>query len=254
MDLPVFRLNLLRQISTRAAQWLARWRSLLSVVLLSLLLTGCVDYRVGVQFDNPYHGQLVQHIRLASQLTNSQTWLDRLENQAKRLGGRTQRLSPQELDLAIPFGNGADLEHKFNQLASTAQLPSQPQPILTSQFHLTSSNLLLLERKHLTYDLDLTSFGLSGTDEAPLPFDPTAVLHLEFGISAPWGAKVKVSPSRFSPPSQAQNQSVSWILQPGQVNHLEAVFWLPSPLGLGTIAIVGLVAAGLYYTRRQPAA
>jgi hypothetical protein len=206
-----------------------------------------------VQFDNPHHGQLVQHIRLASQLTTAPTWLDSLEKQAKRLGGRTQRLSDQELDMVIPFGNGVDLERKFNQLASAIPLPSQAEPILTSQFHLTSSNLLLLQRQHLTYDLDLTSFGLNGTD-ATLPFDPTEVLHLEFGINAPWGVKVKVSPSRFSPPNQTQDKSVSWILQPGRVNHLEAVFWLPSPLGLGAIAIAGLVAAGLYYTRRQPTA
>jgi hypothetical protein len=37
-----------------------------------------------------------------------------------------------------------------------------------------------------------------------------------------------------------------WTLKPGQLNHLEAVFWLPSPLGIGTLVIVLLVLGGFY--------
>ncbi|WAK73923.1 DUF3153 domain-containing protein [Arthrospira sp. PCC 9108] len=31
---------------------------------------------------------------------------------------------------------------------------------------------------------------------------------------------------------------VVWTLQPGEINRLEAIFWVPSPVGIGTAIIV----------------
>ena len=40
------------------------------VLLVSLLLSGCVQYDVGVNFSNQNHGELVQHIKLGQRLTS----------------------------------------------------------------------------------------------------------------------------------------------------------------------------------------
>ena len=43
---------------------------LLVVLLTSLLLSGCVKYDVGLNFDNSNSGELVQHIKLGERLTS----------------------------------------------------------------------------------------------------------------------------------------------------------------------------------------
>ena len=46
-------------------------RFLLPIVLcLATLLTGCVDYDVGVDFATPYSGQITQQIKVSDQLSN----------------------------------------------------------------------------------------------------------------------------------------------------------------------------------------
>ena len=47
-----------------------RSRLLLFMLLASLLLSGCVQYDVGVKFDNPNSGEIVQHIKLGERLTS----------------------------------------------------------------------------------------------------------------------------------------------------------------------------------------
>ncbi|MEM6403365.1 MAG: DUF3153 domain-containing protein, partial [Cyanobacteria bacterium P01_D01_bin.116] len=46
---------------------------------------------------------------------------------------------------------------------------------------------------------------------------------------------------------QKNNKQLSWKLKSGQLNHLEAVFWLPSPIGIGTLLIVLFVVLGFYF-------
>jgi hypothetical protein len=45
---------------------------------------------------------------------------------------------------------------------------------------------------------------------------------------------------------QQQGKQLVWKLKSGAENHLEAVFWVPSPLGIGTVAIVLLVIGGIF--------
>jgi hypothetical protein len=230
-------------------------RSLLILLLCSLALTGCVDAKTSIHFDNPQHGILTQHIKLGSQLTTAQGWLNQLERQARKLDGQVHRLSRQELDLEIPFNGARDLVSKFNQLFSTAPAGSAlgaDVPAIASNLKVSTSNLLLFDRHRITYDIDLSALGIQD-DSGQVLLNAGNALDLAFGVSGPWGVGAKRSPAGFNPPAQKQAGEVVWALQSGQNNHLEAVLWMPNPLGWGAAMIAGIVVLGTYYSRKTNA-
>ena len=53
------------------------------------------------------------------------------------------------------------------------------------------------------------------------------------------------APSVWLPPAQVGEHQISWNLRPGEVNHLEAIFWVPSPIGIGLAIIVVFVLGGM---------
>jgi len=236
-----------------------RLRMLWVMLLAALLLSGCVKYDLGVNFEGQHRGELVQHIKLGEQLTNfsssqAQDWLKSIEQRARQLQGKTKRLSDQELLVTIPFSTGAELESKFNQFFNpVAKKASQPAtnteldlPSLNSKLSLTQSNLLLFVRNKLSYDLDLRSLGVISSNGSVI-VSPGSLFDLEFSLQAPWGIRsVEKGTDAIKPTVSNKGHRLVWTLQPGQVNHLEAVFWLPSPIGIGTLVIALLVIGGFY--------
>ncbi len=227
-------------------------------LLTAVLLTGCLDSDVAVRFDNPNRGEFAQHIQLRDRLGSGQSvsqWFNLIERQGKRLGGRVER-SGQDLRVTIPFDNGADLERKFNQFfnrsfqaeGASAQLAAEL-PTVTSHLELKQNNFLLLERNRLHYDLDLRSLGLTSSTGTVL-LSPAGLLDLTFSLQAPWGARSLPKPDILQP-NQTSNGQLIWQLKPGEMNQIEAVFWMPNPLGIGTVVIVGLVLAGSYLKAQQ---
>ena len=86
---------------------------------LLFLLTGCVHYDVGINFDNQHHGVIVQHIKLGEQLTtlsekDAQKWLNSIAKRTQKLQGKVKSVSPQEIIVTVPFNNGQELVTKFN--------------------------------------------------------------------------------------------------------------------------------------------
>jgi hypothetical protein len=230
-------------------------------MVAAILLTGCVDYNLGIRFDSPNQGEIVQHIQIGERLRNFsgttvQQWLDSIERRSRSLGGRVQRLPNQELLVSIPFTNSADLETRFNQFfalstqdkrQSTASVESDLASV-KSHLEIVRNNLLVLERQRLCYDLDLRSLGVMSSDGTML-LSPASLLSLKFSLETPWGARsIKASNSTVVEVRRGGRQLV-WQLVPGEQNHLEAMFWLPSPLGIGTvvIALVVLVGRSLKY-------
>jgi len=239
----------LGQIHPKRLTWL--------LLLASLLLSGCVQYDIGVSFDSPNHGEIVQHIKLGERLLSlsgnqAQEWLNSIQHRARQLQGKAKRLSNQEIAVTIPFNNGADLEAKFNeffhpegQKNSDVTTIGNELPNIDSQFSLTQNNFLLLLRNRLSYDLDLRSLSLIPTNSNVL-ISSGEILDLEFSLNTPWGARsVETSEHAIHPDVRGRRQLV-WSLKPGQMNHMEAVFWLPNPLGIGGIAIALFVGAGIY--------
>jgi len=228
------------------------------VVLTSLLLSGCVKYDVGVNFNHSNSGELVQHIKLGERLTSFSgdyvyAWLDSIESRARKLEGKARRISQEEIIVTIPFSNGQELQTKFNEFFSshnnqkvqnkTIESDSEL-PKIESNLLLFQNNFLLLVRNRLIYDLDLRSLALIANKGNVLT-DAGAILDLEFSLKTPWGAKnIQLTENAVEPEKQG-NQLV-WRLQTGELNHIEVVFWLPSPLGIGGLLIVLFVLGGLY--------
>jgi len=218
-----------------------------------MLLSGCVDSDLEIRFDRPNQGEIVQHIQLGDTFTrfsgtSAQQWFTAIEQRSHALGGQVERVSEQLLVVTLPFSSAADLETKFNRFFSVgndalvaptgigAELPA-----IASHLTLNHNNLLLLERYRLTYDLDLRSLGVRSSSGSLL-LSPGSLVDLVFRLETPWGARNVAK----SLPGQKQGQAIVWQLVPGEVNHIETVFWLPSPLGIGTLLIGLLVAVGSF--------
>ena len=226
-----------------------------AMILASLLLTGCVNYDVGVKFDHPNRGEIVQHIKLAERLTSfsgapAEEWIDSIERRTRQLQGKTKR-SGQNITVTIPFNNGAELEAKFNEffnpVSEENQANSTPSdlPDINSHLKLNQNNLLLLVRNRLSYDLDLRSLSLISANGNVL-ISPGSILELKFGLNTPWGARSIEADNATTPKPVKNGRQLVWTLKPGELNHVEAVFWLPSPIGIGSVLISLFVAAGIY--------
>lgn len=252
----------------------SRWRNWLTLVVLvmAVSLSGCVRYDVGIHYDGQFHGEIVQQVKVKQSLANlsdaaPKVWLSAIERQTKRLGGRVQRVSDQEVRLTIPFNNGKELQTKFNQLYQLAPEAAETLdddgytttdrpaiPDIHSNLTIHENNFIVLLRTHLSYDVDLRSLGLLSS-EGRLIVGPGSLLNLEFRLVTPWGAKALASMNALTP--QTVGQELLWTLQAGTVNHLEAIFWLPSPLGIGAVAIalftlLGIGLKALINRQRQP--
>ena len=242
-----------QQLATHLMQ---RSRSIWLMLLFSLLLSGCVRYDVGVQFDSANRGEFVQHIQIEERLKQlsggtAQQWLALIKERTQVLGGRVEQLPDDDLLVTIPFTSSGELQTKFNQFFSPLENDSPTVaaaialPPVVSRFTIATSNLLLVERNHLRYELDLRSLGVLSSSGSLL-LSPASLIDLEFRLHTPWGAKSILSADINQPDGQRSGKTLVWQLVPGALNHLEVVFWLPSPLGFGTLAIVLLVVVGRY--------
>jgi Protein of unknown function (DUF3153) len=241
---------------------LGRFKGLAVVLLASLCLSGCVRYDVGVTFDSQTHGEIVQQIRLSQRLANFsqatvQEWLESIDRRARSLHGKTKRINDRELTVKIPFNNGAELVEKFNgffnptaaetdpiKSASTSELPQ-----LGAKLNLKQNNAFVALRNRLSVDLDLR--GLSAIADAgnTVAIGTGSLFDINFALDTPWGATPIVGADNALQPERSDRHLV-WKLKPGQINHFEVVFWVPSPIGIGAISIVLLIVAGHFLKYR----
>jgi hypothetical protein len=240
-------------------------RFLLPIILcLATLLTGCVDYQVGVNFATPYSGEITQQIKVSDQLNNlapneTKKWLHSLEKRSRKLGGKVEKLNTQELMLTIPFGNGAELAEKFNQLFQTNIVPNATIPKekadlikLNSQVSIHQSNLVFVERNNLDLVIDLRALKVL-TQQDKIIINLDTVADLKFQLTTPWIAHSISNADNLQPTKNPLQKSLVWQLKPGEINQIEAVFWLPSPLGIGAAIIILLTILGyLLKYRRFP--
>ncbi|MBR8827015.1 MAG: DUF3153 domain-containing protein [Gomphosphaeria aponina SAG 52.96 = DSM 107014] len=231
---------------------LLRKKTILLVTLL-MLLTGCVRYDVGVNFLSQQGGAIVQHIKLGKQLTSlnqleGNQLLNSLENRTVKLKGKMERVSPEEVVVTIPFNNGKELVAKFEEFFN----PNQENRAvgdaidllkLTAQISLRQSNLLLVERDRLSLIVDLRPLGLL-SKQGNLIVSSGSLIDVAFVLNTPWKAKNVVNENNLIPEVSEENNQLVWQLKPGQINSIEAVFWVPSPLGWGTLVILLLILLG----------
>ena len=246
-------------------------RTKLSAVLLPLvfclltLLTGCVKYEVGINFNNPQNGNIVQHIQISKQLqkldhSDVKKWLNGVESRSRQMQGKVKKINNDELLVKIPFKNGQELNTKFNQLfhhdnfvvadeyvAKNANLQN-----LDSEISLQQNNFLFLEKNVLDLTIDLRALG-SLADHGKVAIAPENLADLQFQLKTPWLAYPISLDESLKPleKSASKPKRLAWHLQPGEINHIQAVFWLPSPIGLGALVIILLMLAGFYLKYRR---
>jgi hypothetical protein len=199
---------------------------LMGLLLCCFFLTGCVDYQLGIHFDSPNSGQFTQRIRLDN-YTNptAQAFLQQVRQQTRSVQGSIQAISKSESLVTVPFHTAKDLEHKFNQFFQPKSVAASDLPAIVSNLKISQSNWLLFEHDQLTFDLDLTALGLQGTEAFA---DPGGLFNLKMAVN-----------------------DRTWDLKPGQKNKVVTDFWLPMPLGWGTVAIGVLVGIGVQLRKRR---
>ena len=222
-----------------------RWiKACLQGILLlgMLLLAGCLQYDLDLQFDSQTHGQFVQqlHWRGSAIAPNTELdpWLQILIDHAEAVGGKLRFLPDNGLEITVPFNNGRDLEARFNQFFNPSEaetpftLPSG-EPI-QAELSLRQGNWILAIYNHISLRIDLTA--VPDLTAAQLPLLQTAqLLEGSITLTTPWGV---------SSPVPEMPSAETWLLITGTVNQFEADFWVPSPIGIGALAIALLVTVG----------
>lgn len=230
-------------------------RVLIITFLTTIFLSGCVDYQMGINFDSQTSGAIVQHIKLAKKLKTFsgeivEEWLNSVEDRVLELDGKTKRISSSEIEAIIPVNNAKDLEEKFNKFfnpTSSENLSSTATdlPQLNSQIQVNQNNFLFALRNRLSLEFDLRSLSFISANNASDVGNSEEVLDLEFSLTTPWGFRSLEANGRAIVPKEDGKQ-VIWSLKPGEINSLEAVFWVPSPIGIGAVVIILFVAFGSF--------
>lgn len=237
---------------------LSRWLFAAFLVVAALFLSGCIRYDVGVTVEGQNGGTISQHVKLGEQLTRfnpseASRWLKTIEDRAKKLKGKSKYLADDELLVTIPFYNGKNLVAKFNKFfnpAGQAIASSQTSTLdaiqLVSEMEIDQSNLILFERDRLSLAVDMRGLEVL-SDRSPISLESGFPITIDFSLSTPWGARYLVrTPDGISPPVRRVGNRSIWTLQTGEINHIEVVYWIPSYLGMGFVAIVLLTIGGIY--------
>ncbi len=227
---------------------------------LLIFLTGCVRYEVGINFPQAHSGTIIQHIKLGEQLTSfsqveGNAWLNSIERRAIQLQGKTKKISAEEIVVTIPFNNGRELVSKFNKFFNPSELKnnkknSQSEDLLKLQAHMSikQNNLLLVERNILSLSADLRPLGVI-SNQGNVIISPGDLIDLALQFKFPWGAKLVTN--ELSKGGEITNNQLNVELQPGQINQIKTIFWLPNYVGLGTVAIALFIIAGFYLKYKQ---
>lgn len=213
----------------------------LSLLVWILFLSGCLNYDLDIQFASQTHGQFVQQLHWRGGTPASdhdlKQWLTVLSDRAESVGGKTRSLGNEGFEIIVPFNNGQELEAKFNRFFAPTEA-SMPftlpggDPIQAS-LSLRQGNWLFAVYNHATLQLDLTS--VPNLDDTRLPLlQNQQFLAGHVVLEAPWVR------SRSGALEPAQR----WSLEPGKLNEIEADFWVPSPIGIGAVAIALFVGLG----------
>ncbi|MGD1908091.1 MAG: DUF3153 domain-containing protein [Leptolyngbyaceae cyanobacterium] len=214
-----------------------------TVLLLTLLLlTGCVEYDLDIQFDSQTHGQMVQQFHWAGTAPPQQfvAWQSALAERVQTVGGTVKWADGTTATATVPFNNGAELEQRFNQLFAEGDsglvLPGGE--TVSATLKLAQGNWIFAIRNHLAVTFDLTAVPTGKRLGTPV-LEQVEVLTGQVNLTTPWGIN-----SVKADGAETGGKSAYWPLYPGQVNPIEADFWVPSPIGIGAAAIALLVTVG----------
>jgi Protein of unknown function (DUF3153) len=226
---------------------------------IAISLSGCVKYDTGIHFYSLSDGEIVAHVQLSEQLTSFsqnavKNWLTSIEQRTLAAQGHLERLSDREFKAIIPFNNPQELVTKINRYFSTEPANSETSAGLKAVMKIDRQNFLVVIRNQLIYGLDLRSLAVTEPPDRGDTIIPTIgtnkLADLDFSLHSPWGIK-NIEADGNNIGMEIDRQQMTWQLQPGRLNYINAVFWLPNPLGIGAVAIVLVSITGYYIKYRQ---
>jgi hypothetical protein len=223
--------------------------------ILAIALSGCVKYETGINFSSLNYGEIVQHIQIGEQLNSFsqqavKTWIASIEARTKAAQGRIEYLKAGEVNVLIPFNNSRELVDKIDGYFNSNPRSSQDDSSFKAHMQIQQNNFFLVVRNHLTYDIDLRSQIVKSTDPK-VSIASGDLVDINFSIQSPWGVNSPDLPDSLKGSSGTNDSQKIWKIQLGKLNHLEAFFWLPNPLGLGSIVIVFISLLGYYLKYRE---
>lgn len=209
---------------------------------LFICVSGCVQADLTIEHHGQTGGQLTYWVSLPT--ADPQTSQELLR-QVRQLGGQVIQREETRLEVAIPFDTSQALASTLNRIVSIPYIARS-----AARAEIIDQNWLLFVRERLRYDIDLRPLGVQSSTQEVL-IAPQSLLSATITLETPWGARPAGRPSSspdtvVNPHVKRKGHRLSWQLVPGYLNHLEATYLYPSPLGWGALAIVGLVALGYW--------
>ncbi len=248
-------------IKQRVGRFIDRLRILLDRQLTLLILTiavalsGCVNYDTGIEFSSLNRGRIIERIQLGEQLnsfsqTAVDTWIASIEKRTQQANGKIERANDRELLVTIPFNNANDLATKIDRFFNPVPTNTEAHSQFSSHLKIDQSNFFLAVKNHLVYDLDLRSVKLAANDPN-VSISAADSVHLNFSIRSPWGVTSGKEIDNGAIVKITTDRQITWQLSLGKLNHIDASFWLPNPLGIGAMAIAIICTLGYYLKYRQ---
>lgn len=222
---------------------------------IAIGLSGCVKYDTGVNFSSLNYGEILEHIQLGEQLNSFdrqavKTWVASIEQRTKQAEGKIERISNREFNVVIPFNNAQELVSKIDRYFNPTPVNAGDKARFNAHMKINQSNFLLAVRNQLIYDIDLRSLSLKSSD-SQTAIAAQNFVDLDFRLQSPWGVQNSDAPGNLAGVKVPNQNQVHWQLKPGELNHLDAIFWLPNPLGIGAILIILISCSGYYLKYRQ---
>ena len=220
---------------------------------IAIGLSGCVKYDTGVNFSSLNYGEIVTHIQLGEQLKSFDrqavnTWIASIEQRTKQVEGKIERISDREFSVIIPFNNAQELVSKIDRYFNPTPVNRGDKATFNAHMQIDRSNFLVAVRNHLIYDVDLRSLKSSNSQTAMAAQN---FVDLNFSLQSPWGVRNSDATKNIVGVKVVNENRVQWQLKPGALNHLDAIFWLPNPLGIGAVLIILISGGGYYLKYRQ---
>ena len=218
---------------------------------IAICLSGCVKYDTGISFSSLNYGEIVEHIQLGEPLNSFsqpavRAWIASIEQRTKQAQGQIERLSDRELKVIIPFNNALELVTKIDRYFNPD--PTNPQSAkFNAHIQIHQNNFLVVVRNHLIYDIDLRSLSIESANLKAATRSANFV-NLNFSLQSDWGVKNINSTNNNASVEIVNDRRINWQLKPGKLNHIDAVFWLPNPLGAGAV-LIGLISGIGYYIK-----
>ncbi|WP_287130047.1 DUF3153 domain-containing protein [Candidatus Cyanaurora vandensis] len=225
----------------------------LGFLVLLLTLTGCVNYRLGLELGWDGSGTIIQQLQVDPFLAslaraNIADLKEQVQERAARAGGYLDRQEdPRILQVVIPFRELQQVEGKLGQFfGDTAQSSAGSSSTVRStiqSFQLEEQNFFVVKLYKLNGVLDLTNLARLPLSNGALTFQADGLINCELAITLPFAA-LSTNATRTT------GNTLIWVIQPDAPNPLSLSFLLPNIPGLMVLCVLALGAVLVLGLRR----